>query len=184
MTDTTRSGGSFRLFEEFDLGGYVLDEPALQNIASSSRDAVVQSTDDVPIIEKFVIRRHSDRAAEFRNIDEFVTDLCRSPQSAQSLTLRYRLQDDSAGLNVSFENDGTIRLLGFSTKPTFQFEFERVRDSILAIKEEYSWFVRRIAFRKHTGPIVPMILMLGSCALVVLAAIYRKRPVPTACAAR
>lgn len=143
--------------------GFVLDEVALRNVDESARAAIMQASNDAHPKFQYAVTNTSDRTLNFETIEELLARLRKAPEDIETISFRQTSSD--SGVKVAFRRVGEVQLSGFSESPEFQFEFDRVRESIVKTMEPYGRIIRYFAIRKRVGSLLVLGIVLASMVL-------------------
>jgi hypothetical protein len=164
-------GGSLTSSRQLSLPGFVLDESNLRGIDQSARLAVTQTDTEARLRSQYAVSYSSDKTHNFEDINSLIERLKTVPQGVETVSLRHTSTEDS-GIEVTFSRTGEVNLSGFSQSPTFQFEFDRVFESVKNTIEPYGVFIRHFAFDKRIRSLLAVAIIAASMALTVFTTFY------------
>lgn len=130
---------SVRLSETFNLSGYVVTEETLRQINEAGNSAT--SGSQTTPKNNFSIKFESGLHAHFASLDEALAKISTERLAIKEFSLSFERRPD-VSVNANFKHGGTIEVVAFDKGADFQFDFERIKQEVLATDQDYPWIVR------------------------------------------
>ena len=164
--------GITRASEIVRIPGYLLDQETLQRIEDVAKDIVGNGG---KIDHKYEMRSSprtpGGHVFSCKNLDVLLPRLGSKEEPVENLSLRYS-NGVSAGANIVFESDGTVRAKAFSHAPDLQFDFDRLVREISDCDQQYSWPIRFLVYKPGVRRLFRFAIILLSVFLMGTLAFY------------